>query len=544
MKHVFNRCAGIVLAAVLAASCFTGCGGGASSSAAPSASGGAGETPASSQAPATDVAKADELIVGLSADPSTLEPMIQSGQAVRLIKMCMYRGLLAYQADGQIGYEVAESYEVADDNKTYTFHIRPEAKFHDGSDITAEDVKFSLERILDETVGATFRSDFASMLDTIEAVDAKTVKIVLKAPFAPFIDYLTLPESAIVSKAWCESNGNDLNANPMGSGPYQFDSWDKGREIIVKAFDGFYKPGKPETPSIRFVITPDDTTRANSLRTGEVDLIDYVPAKEVIAFEKEPGFLVDISEGPFMCLQINCKEGPLADPKVRQAIAYAVDRRGVIDTAFMGRGTEIFGFPTRTGQNGYDGKYDNYFSHDLEKAKALLAEAGYPDGFKVKILSSSTYDFHKQTALVVQDSLKKIGIDAEVELPDWATRIERSNKGDYEILVSGTAGNIVDMDWCTNYFSSGEPRMNSAAWFADDEVDALLLEGRTTLDAAKRAEIYDKLRARLLELSPFVFMNYREQCFARADYVEGFQNLDGILTYNSGICLENTYVKK
>lgn len=549
-KHFLTKTASLLLVTVMTAVCFSGCGGGSSngggnSGGQPNATQGDGGASPATAAPSVDSSdKADELVVGLSADPTTLEPMIQSGQAVRLIKMCMYRGLLAYQNDSQIGYEIAESYQVADDNKTYTFNIRPEAKFHDGSDITAEDVKFSFERIMDESVGSTFRQEFLNMIDAIEVIDAKTVQITLREPFAPFIDYLTLPEAVIVSKAWCEANGNDLDANPMGSGPYVFDSWDKGREIIVTAFDGFYKPGKPESPSIRFVITTDATTRANALRSGEADLIDYVASTDVISLEKDSGFIVDISEAPFMCLQINCTTGPLSDARVRQAIAYAVDRTGVINTAFMGRGTEIYGFPTQVGENGYDGKYDNYFSQDFEKAKALLAEAGYPDGFDTKILSTSTYDFHKQTAVVIQDSLKKIGINAELELPDWGTRIERSNVGDYEILVSGTTGNIVDMDWTTNYFQSGETRMNSAPGFSDEQIDQLLAKGRTTLGDAERQEIYDQFRLRILELSPFVFMNYREQCFARADYVEGFTNLQGILTYNSGICLEDTYVKK
>lgn len=534
MKHkLYRRILSATLASVLALTTLAGCQG--------------GQTPASSsgsEASAGETAKKEELVVAISADTATLEPMVQSGQATRLIKQSIYRGLVAYQADGKIGMEIADSYNIEDDNKTYVFKLKENAKFHDGSDITAEDVKFSLERILDESVGATFRSDFLNVLDTVEAVDAKTVRIVLKEPCAPFTDYLTLPESVIVSKAWCESHDNDLNAHPMGSGPYVFSSWDKGREIVVTAFADFYKPGKPESKAIRFVTTPDATTRANALRTGDADLIDYVAAKDIDAFEKEEGFIADISEAPFMCLQFNTKTGPLSDARVRQAIAYAVDRQGVINAAFMGRGTPMFGFPTQVGENGYDGKYDNYFSQDLEKAKSLLAEAGYANGFDIKILSSSTYEMHKQTAIVVQDSLKKIGIRAEVELPDWSTRIERSNKGDYEILVSGTAGNIVDMDWTTNYFESGEPRMNSSAWFADDEIDRLLKEGRTTIDADKRMEIYDNLRKRVLDLSPFVFINYREQAFARSSQVEGFVNLPGILTYNSGLTLEDTYVKQ
>lgn len=486
----------------------------------------------------------DELVVGLSAEPATLDPHIQSGQATRLIKQNLYRGLVGFQDDEKIGMELAESYTISENSLVYTFILKDDVKFHDGSPVTAEDVKFSIERIMDEATGATFGNDFRLVVDKCEVVDEKTINIMLKAPTAPFIEMLALPESVIVSKSWTESNNNDLNTKPMGNGPYKFSSWENGREIILTAFEDFYKEGKPETKSLRFVFIPDSTTRANALRTGEVDLIDYVPSNEVIAFENEDDIILDISEAPFMMLQFNCTSGPLADAKVRQAIAYAVDRDGVINTAFMGKGTPLYGFPTRVGQNGYDGKYENYFSKDLEKAKALLTEAGYPDGFKTKILSTSTYSFHKDTALVIQNSLKQIGIEAEVELPDWATRIERSNTGDYEILVSGTAGNIVDMDWTTNYYLSGPTRMNSSPGFSDPEIDRLLNLGRTTLDEKEREEIYDKFRLRALEQSNFVYLNYREQVFARADYVEGFKNLDGILTYCSGITLENTSAKK
>ncbi len=485
----------------------------------------------------------EELVMGLSAEPATLDPHIQSGQATRVIKQNIYRGLVAFQEDEQIDMELADSYVISDDDLVYTFKIKEDVVFHDGSPVTAEDVKFSIERIMDESVGATFGNDFSLVVDGCEVVDEKTVDIILKAPTAPFLEMLALPESVIVSKEWTEENDNDLHSHPMGNGPYTYTSWEKGREIILTAFDDFYKEGKPETDSLRFVFIEDAMTRANALRTGEVDLIDYVPSNEVIAFESEPNIIVDISEAPFMMLQFNVNEGPLSDPRVRQAIAYAVDREGVINTAFMGRGTPIYGFPTRIGQNGYDGKYEDYFSKDLDKARELLADAGYPDGFDTKILSSSTYEFHRDTALVVQNSLQEIGINAEVELPDWATRIEKSNVGDYEILVSGTAGNIVDMDWATNYYMSGPVRMNSSPGFSDLEIDRLLDLGRTTLDEEKRQEIYDEFRERALEQSNFVYINYREQCFARGDYVEGFKNLDGILTYCSGITLENAIAK-
>ncbi len=487
---------------------------------------------------------ADELVVGLSAEPTTMDPHIQSGQATRMIKQQIYRGLFSY-GDGEesIHNELADSYEISEDNLTYIFKLKA-AKFHDGSDVTAEDAAFSLQRIMDEQTGATFGSDFRNVVESAFAVDEKTVQIVLKYPDTAFLELLCLPESVVVSKAWCESHDNDLDTNPMGCGPYQFDSWDRGREITVTASQDYYKEA-PKSNTIRFVFYTDDTTRANALRTGDVDLIDYVPAKEAIAFGSSPDIQLDVTVAPFMCIQINCTEGsPLADTRVRQAIAYAVDRDGVINSAFMGRGVAIYGFPTIVGQAGYDGAYDSYFSFNPDKAKELLAEAGYPDGFSCKLLATSTYAMHEQTALVVQDSLAKIGIQVEVELPDWSTRIERSNTGNYDMMISGTAGNIVDMDWVTNYYQSGDVRMNSCPGFGDDLIDQYLAEGRESLDPDERTVIYNKFRERALELSPFVFLNYREQIFAYGNNVKGFNNLDGVLTYCSGITLENTYVEE
>lgn len=504
---------------------------------------GSGQTQTGEAGGETAAGRKDTLSVGISAEPATLDPHLQSGQATRLIKQQIYRGLMTYTEDSGIAVDAADTYEISDDGLTYTFVLK-DAKFHDGTPVTAEDVKFSIERVMDESVAATFGSDFRTSVDHVEAADEKTVVITLKQPCAPFLEYLCLPEAAIVSKAFTEGNGNDLSVAAMGCGPYTFEGWENGLSISVKAFDGWY--GDPvQTPNIDFYFYPDETTRANALRTGEVDIIDYVPAREVISFESAQDAQVDVSVAPFMCLQINSEEGsPLADPLVRQAIAYAINRDDVINAAFMGRGEPIYGFPTIEGQNGYDGKYDDYFSYDPEKAKELLTQAGYPDGFSCKLLASSTYAMHEQTAVVVQSSLEQVGITVELELPDWATRIERSNVGDYDMMVSGTTGNIVDMDWTTNYYESGDVRMNSCPGFADSEIDELLTKGRTTLDEAERQEIYDQFRERALELSPFVFINYREQVFAMAPGVKGFKNLDGILTYLSGLTLQNTYVEE
>lgn len=537
----------ICLSLVLAMGLMAGCGSGGDTTTA-AATEGEGTTLAESGGSLEETEAAegtvDTLLVGTSVEPSTLDPHILSNVSTRFVLQNIYRGLVGYNLDGEIQCEVADSYEISEDNLTYTFTLKEGITFHDGTPVTAEDVKYSFDRIMAEDSTATYKSYFTDAGTTVNVVDDQTVEFVLAEPCAPFLEYLTLPESAIISKAWMEA-GNDIATSAMGCGPYQFVSWDRGLQIDVEGYDGYYKEGLPKTKNVSFIFYLDETTRNNALLSGEVDLIDYVNATSVTQFESNSDVTVYSRQGSFMCLEFNCEEGsPFADYRVRQAVAYAVDRQAVIDTAFNGRGEVLYGFPTIAGQQGYNGEFDNYFSHDIEKAKELLAEAGYADGFSCNILATSDYSFHEQTALVVQSSLAEIGIEVTADLPDWATRIERSNTGDYDMIVCGTIGKILDMDWATVYYQSGEVRMDASPYFADDEIDRLLYEGRTTLDETQRNEIYQQFRERALELSPLVFICYREQAFVAGNYVQDFDFVGGALSQQGGICLEEVVVNE
>ncbi|MER2010594.1 MAG: ABC transporter substrate-binding protein, partial [Psychrobacillus sp.] len=179
----------------------------------------------------------------------------------------------------------------------------------------------------------------------------------------------------------------------------------------------------------------------------------------------------------------------------------------------------------------------------VEKAKELLAEAGYPNGFKATLLSTSQYGMHEQTAVAVQSELKKIGIDIELELPDWATRINKNVEGDYQLLVAGTSGDITDGDWMSNFYTGGPARLNNSANFDDEQINSLLDQGRKEVDPAKREEIYTQLMERAMELSPFVYLSWREQSYGMQENVNGFVNLDGFLSFQSGVTLEETYIE-
>lgn len=480
-----------------------------------------------------------ELKFGLAAEPDTMDPLVQNGTHGRTIKLAIYRGLFNYNKEGELQPELAEDYSVSDDGKTYTFNLR-EAKFHNGDAVTAEDVKYTFDRILEAGSKATFAAEL-SVIDNIEVVDDKTVDFNLTEPSAPLLHYLAIPESVIVSKSWIEEHGE--NADPMGAGPFKFVEWKKGQEFIVEKFDEFYIPEKPKLDEIRFVFYPDENTRSNALRAGDVDLIETVPWKDVESMENDPNLKLDSVNGPFMKLQFNTEFEPFNDPKVRQAISYAIDRATILNTAFSGRGEEIYGMAIPEGYMGYSEEYANYFEHDVEKAKELLAEAGYPDGFSARLLATSQYTFHEQTAVAVKSELEKIGIEVELELPDWASRINKNTEGDYDFLVAGTSGDITDADWLSNFYTSGDVRLNNSAYFKDEKIDELLNKGRIETDEQKREEIYDELIERSLELSPFVYLTWREQSYGMSNDVEGFKNLPGFLSFQSGITLDEVTVK-
>jgi glutathione transport system substrate-binding protein len=246
-----------------------------------------------------------------------------------------------------------------------------------------------------------------------------------------------------------------------------------------------------------------------------------------------------------MGLQFNTKFEPFSKPEVRQAIAYAVDRSVIINTAFNGLGTPIYGLAIPKGYMGYSDDKTNYFSHDVEKAKELMKKAGYPNGFEARLLASSQYSFHQNTAIALQSELAKIGIKVTLELPDWASRMAKATTGDYDFTVLGSLGEITDADWLSNYYYGGDKlvRTNNSPYFNDLQINELLDKGRATVDKGEREKIYGAFVDRALELSPLVYFMWREQDYAVRKGVTGFTNMPGFLTFQSGFSIEDTSIE-
>ena len=487
---------------------------------------GAGSTWNLSPAPG---APASRLIFGLSAEPVNLDPNLSVGAAAQTVKMQLYSELFRFDAKGAVQPDLVASYEQPTPT-TYVFHLRPNLKFSDGSPLTATDVAFTFERIADAKVGAYLRTLLAAV-QSADVVDPQTVKVTLSAPDAVFVTLLALPQAAIVSKAFTLAHNDDLKAAVLGEGPYVLGEWQRGVQLTVTRNPNYYQRGLPRTPEIRFVFYPDDNSRFAALESGAVDMIEYVPWQDISAIRANPEFGYQGTNGPFMYLQFNVTQAPFNDARVRRAIGYAIDRDAIVKTAFFGRGTPIYGLPITKGNLAYDPALDHYYTYDPAKAKQLLEEAGFPNGFTATLLSTSQYGMLKDTAQVVQQNLNAIGEHVTLALPDWATRIATGNAGRYQFAASGSVGDYTDPDFLTVYFHSGPTYYNYTTGYDDATMDAMLSMARGMLDPAGRKAMYGRIARKALDDAAYIFLNYREQGYAYKKGVEGFRILPGFLVF-------------
>lgn len=477
------------------------------------------------------------LLYGLDSDVPNLVTPQNQGSASMILNATLHRGLVQYDAEGEIVPALAEDWDV-EDQQVFTFHLRDGLTFHDGSELTSEDVKATLEYIADKDNSAKLYAA-ASGIESIETPDETTVEVQLSAPDAAFLSFLADVSGAILPS---ESLGQE-GPTYVGAGPFQYVSYEQGSNFVVEAFDDYYAADDVSLDGVEFQIMADQTARDNALLSGSVDAISFVGWNSYDQVEQNDSLVLDRTEGPFMYLVFNTTEdSPFSDPLVRQAVAYAVDRQGVIDSALAGQGQPLNGMPIPENSEYYDAQYADYYEQDLDKARELLAEAGYPDGFTARMLSSSQYDFHENTAVSVQADLSEIGIELEMNLPDWPTRLELGAAGEYDIAVYGTSGLTNDPAFLSEVLTPSGSQ-NASYGYDDPKVAELLAAGRAATDTDERKAIYSELSEYVLDQAPIVPLAWRAQAFGYSTDVTGFSNIPGFLTFDSGYTLATTSVK-
>jgi ABC-type transport system substrate-binding protein len=473
-----------------------------------------------------------KLVFGLSSYPPNLEPWRHTGTAAGAVKQLIFRGLTSFGPDGQLRGELAESWEPSGETG-WVFRLR-DAVFHNGAPVTAEDVKWTIEQVAAEKSTAYLKGEFQGVQE-IRTPDQRTVHLVMKEPTVTVPLWFANFNMPIIARGTTE--------NPVGAGPFVLKGQERGVALDLEAFDRFFKPDLPKLKSIRFVAYADENLRVAALQAGDVDIIDYVPWQSMDAIEADQKLKLTTVNGPFMGLIFNGRTGPFTDARVRQAVAFAVRREEIVKAAFFGRGAPLEGIPLTPGTPYFDEARSRHWRYNPKHAKALLADAGVPNGFSCTLLSTAQYGMHKQTAEVVQQHLTEIGIQVKLNLPDWATRLTLGGRGQYDFAVVGDSALNPDPDGIAFLLDAELPESISRSYgMSTPKLHELFVQGRSIFDPAKRREIYAQMEQEALEQATFVGLAWRSQGYAMAKKVEGFHNLPGSLTFASGITLEGTSV--
>lgn len=479
---------------------------------------------------------------GLETDPPNIDPHVATGAASRSVVFQLYNSLLRYGPAASLLPDLAERWEVPN-ARTYIFHIRRGVRFHNGTVLTAADVKASIERIANPKTSALIRDLLTPNIASVEIVDAQTVKMTLTEPQATFLALLARPEAAIVPKALADAN-HDFRTTPVGTGPFTFAEREPGVRIRVIKNPNYFERGVPYLDSITFIPLRDDATRVHALRSGAVDMIGFVPWKDMAILERDPRLQFWGTPGPFMVLMYNVNRKPFDDRRIRQAIGHAINRQAIVDVVFFGRGSPITGGLIPAGTWAHNPDLEGSYKYDPERARKLLNEAGYDPSTPVRLMQSATHAMHYQTGEVVQAELRKIGMNVVLDSVEWPVAVERGLKGDYDFRVHGLAGSVIDPDFYSFYFSNQSAFYAKPVGFRNDTLDRLLKEGRASIDQAQRKRIYRQFEERLLAAAPWTFLTWRVQGDAAVKAVQGYQQLPGWLVFDSLVFLRYVWLER
>ena len=424
-----------------------------------------------------------DIVVAVDADVDTLHPTDFSTTVELGVLNQIYDTLLYYSPDGTKDPEprIAESYEISDDGLDYTFHLRDDVTFHDGTPVTADDVVFSIELYK----ASEYQGSQISMLSSVEATDEHTVVCHLDAPYSPFLQGICSP--MIASKAYYESSEDDFVNNPIGTGPYKFVSRAKGSNIKLEANEDYYR-GAPEIKEVTFEVIPDSSTKAIALQTGEVNFAEIDSATKP-QLEANPAITIaEVPTSAFSYIAMNTEKEPFNDVKVRQAINYAIDRDNLVAVCYDGE-AEVNSNICAKERFGYSDDQFQY-TYDPEKAKELLAEAGIETPYDLgEILVAEKYS---NLATVIQNDLKAVGLDVTISVKEFNSYISDLQNGSYGI----TALNMTlegDTQTLEMAFTSDYIGIANNARYSDEEMDKLFEQARTETDNDKRAEIFNEI---------------------------------------------------
>lgn len=496
-----------LLAAVcLLSAVLSGCGGG-------SQAGTNGETDQSTNTAADGAearAAAGELNVGIAQDlDSSLDPHKTVKAGTREVMFNVFEGLLKPDASGNLNPAVAESYTVSDDHLLYTFKLRSGVKFHNGQDVTPEDVIWSYQRCAEPDSADIIQvAAFAGVEMYAEGDD--TVCFQLQEPSNEFTSYLT---TAILPKDYTEQD-----TQPVGTGPFKFVSRTAQESVVLERFDDYWGE-KPELTKVTYKIIENADSILLSLQSGAVDVFAHLTTTQIA--QLGDGFHVE--EGTMNLVQalyLNNAEKPFDDVRVRQALSYAVDRQQILDLAFDGYGTLLGSSMYPAFSKYFDDSLTDYYTYNTEKAKELLTEAGYPNGFDMTITVPSNYQPHMDTAQVIVEQLKAVGINATIQPVTWESWVQDtySNRQFQSTVVGVDASSMTASAMLSRFVSTAG---NNFINYSNADYDALYAQAQACYDDEEQTTMYKDLEKNLTENAANVYIQDMADFVAVRDGLEG-----------------------
>lgn len=451
------------------------------------------------------------LVYGMTQDLVSLDPHQNTDAGTRSVVFNLYEGLVKPTPSGDLEPAVASDYTISSDATVYTFTLREGIKFHNGDPVTTKDIVYSINRYA-EIQGES--SAFSVAVKSIEFTDT-TVTITLSEANSEFLPQLCI---AIVP------DGFEDFTNPIGTGPFKFVSYSVGDKLELAANKEYWIEGVPYLDGVTFRFLPDVSTALTNLKAGTIDVLNYLTDAQVAelkSYDSEAYRFVVGNMNLVHAMFLNNAEGPLQDVRVRQAICYAVDRDAINNFLFGGQSTLIGTHMIPSLKTWYNDDTTNIYSYDTEKARSLLKEAGYENGFDLVITVPASYSQHVSTAEIIAEQLKIVGINVSIEKIEWSEWLSDVYRGrQYQATVIGFDGALNPSDWLRKY---GSEASNNMMNYSNAEYDALLEKALSAVDTEEKAALYQQMEMNIAENAAAVYIEDPADFVGMNSAFDGYQ---------------------
>ncbi|MBM7573461.1 glutathione ABC transporter substrate-binding protein [Aquibacillus albus] len=464
----------------------------------------------------------EEMVIAVNENFITMDPHNTGDRNSNAVQSAMLEGLLT-EEDGKVVPLLAESFEVNDDATEFTFKLREDVTFHDGAPFNAEAVKINFDRIRNPDNSLRLYSRGFSGIVEIEVIDEFNIKVILESPNSSMLTKFV--SASMISPQVIEDG--DVTKNPVGTGPYKFTEWVQGDHLTIELFEDYWNEDSATVKKITYMPVPENGSRVAMLKTGEADFIFPVPTQNIEELENDESIVVENSQSTIAnYISLNTMKEPFDDVRVRQALNYAIDIDAFINVVMGGLASPLDSNIPNTIRN-Y--QQQDLYSYDPEKAKELLNEAGYEDGFSAEIWGNT--NSNTVTGMqFIQQQLSEVGVDLEVMSMEEGTLSERIYGGhspeeaEVQMWYVSWSSFQSDTDNAIRPILGGmsfPPSGGNSAYYANDEVDDWLVQAYETTDEAIQEELYSNVQSKVYEEAPWIFLASDQNIYGKRENVEG-----------------------